>query len=87
MHIYNRCGGTVPSDTTVLFYCCRITNIATAFEITNSVVRVITIDKDSYGDYYCNATNKMGHDVARINLFGKRYVELSRVVLRSSIAL
>ncbi|CAD7084383.1 unnamed protein product [Hermetia illucens] len=62
--VWYRNGATLTSNSHY-----RITNIATAFEITNSVVRVITIDKDSYGDYYCNATNKMGHDVARINLF------------------
>lgn len=49
----------------------RISNTATVDEITNSVLRVKTIESDQYGDYYCKASNKMGHSEARINLYGK----------------
>lgn len=49
----------------------RISNTASVDEITNSVLRVKTIESDQYGDYYCKASNKVGHSEARINLYGK----------------
>ncbi|KAG4068753.1 hypothetical protein HA402_002444 [Bradysia odoriphaga] len=46
-----------------------ISNTATVDEITNSVLRVKTIQSHQYGNYYCKANNKVGHSEARINLF------------------
>ncbi|XP_055851907.1 protein amalgam [Episyrphus balteatus] len=47
----------------------RITNMATAHETTNSVLRILSTNERDYGDYFCNATNKLGHADARLNLF------------------
>lgn len=47
----------------------RITNMASAQETTNSVLRILSTDDRDYGDYFCNATNKLGHAEARLNLF------------------
>lgn len=47
-----------------------LSNIATADEVTSSVLRLETLESDQYGDYYCKASNKVGHAEARINLFG-----------------
>lgn len=52
-------------------FLCRISNTATVDEITSSVLHVKTLKESQYGDYYCKASNKVGHSEARINLFGK----------------
>lgn len=47
----------------------RISNIATANEITNSVLRIYSVGSSDFGDYFCNATNKLGYVDAKMNLF------------------
>lgn len=47
----------------------RITNMASAHETTNSILRILSVNEGDYGDYFCNATNKLGHADARLNLF------------------
>lgn len=46
-----------------------ISHFATADEFTDSTLRVITIEKRQYGDYKCQAVNKLGQDEAKIHLF------------------
>ncbi|XP_055312666.1 lachesin-like [Sitodiplosis mosellana] len=46
-----------------------ITNTATINDVTNSVLRVITVESSQYGDYVCKASNKLGSSEAKINLF------------------
>lgn len=46
-----------------------ISHFATADEFTDSTLRVITIEKRQFGDYYCRATNKLGSYEAKVNLF------------------
>lgn len=47
----------------------RITNMASEHETTNTVLRILTTNERDYGDYFCNATNKLGHAEAKLNLF------------------
>lgn len=47
----------------------QITNMASSDETTNSVLRIASVSEDDLGDYYCNATNKLGHADARLHLF------------------
>lgn len=46
-----------------------ISHFATADEFTDSTLRVITIEKRQYGDYYCRAVNKLGSAEAKVHLF------------------
>lgn len=46
-----------------------ISNTATTDQKTTSVLRVISVQEDKYGDYYCKASNKVGNAEARLNLF------------------
>lgn len=48
-----------------------ISHFATADELTDTTVRVITIEKRQYGQYKCMATNKLGSDEGHVELFGK----------------
>ncbi|XP_046805824.1 protein amalgam [Lucilia cuprina] len=47
----------------------EISNTASSHETTTSVLRVASINELDFGDYYCNATNKLGHADARLHLF------------------
>lgn len=47
----------------------EISNTASSHETTTSVLRVSSINELDFGDYYCNATNKLGHADARLHLF------------------
>lgn len=49
-----------------------ISHFATADELTDTTVRVITIEKRQYGQYVCKATNKLGSAEGRVELFGKK---------------
>lgn len=60
-----------------------ISNTATVDEITYSVLRIETIDKTQYGDYYCKASNKVGHAETRINLFGNLESPFNTLILHS----
>ena len=53
-----------------------ITNMATANEITNSIVRISSVGSNDFGDYFCNATNKLGQAETRVNLFGMKQIIL-----------
>lgn len=46
-----------------------ISHFATADELTDSTIRVLTIEKRQYGDYICKAVNKLGQAEAKVNLF------------------
>lgn len=46
-----------------------ISHFATADEFTDSTIRIITVEKRQYGDYYCRAVNKLGQAEAKVNLF------------------
>ncbi|KAL5283799.1 NEGR1.2 family protein [Megaselia abdita] len=47
----------------------EISNTANSHETTNSVLTISSISGSDYGDYFCNATNKLGQIEARLNLF------------------
>ncbi|KAL5283798.1 NEGR1 family protein [Megaselia abdita] len=40
-----------------------------SYESTNSVLTISQVCNKDYGDYFCNATNKLGHVEARLNLW------------------
>ncbi|XP_017042704.1 protein amalgam [Drosophila ficusphila] len=42
---------------------------ASSSETTTSVLRIESVAEEDFGDYYCNATNKLGHADARLHLF------------------
>ncbi|EAT38865.1 AAEL009295-PA [Aedes aegypti] len=46
-----------------------ISLFATADEFTDTTLRVITIEKRQYGEYYCRAINKLGQAEAKVELF------------------
>ncbi|XP_067625302.1 protein amalgam [Eurosta solidaginis] len=47
----------------------EISNTASSHETTTSVLRIASVSEADFGDYYCNATNKLGHADARLHLF------------------
>ncbi|KAH8417005.1 hypothetical protein KR222_001102, partial [Zaprionus bogoriensis] len=47
----------------------EIANTASSSETTTSVLRIDSVSEEDFGDYYCNATNKLGHADARLHLF------------------
>ncbi|XP_017473192.1 PREDICTED: protein amalgam [Rhagoletis zephyria] len=47
----------------------EISNTASSHETTTSVLRIASVSEPDFGDYYCNATNKLGHTDARLHLF------------------
>ncbi|EDW15241.2 protein amalgam [Drosophila mojavensis] len=47
----------------------EISNTASSSETTTSVLRIDSVSEEDYGDFYCNATNKLGHADARLHLF------------------
>lgn len=47
----------------------KISNTASSHESTTSILRINSINELDFGDYYCNATNKLGHADARLHLF------------------
>ncbi|XP_037955276.1 protein amalgam-like [Teleopsis dalmanni] len=47
----------------------QIANTASSHETTTSVLRIASVSDDDFGDYFCNATNKLGHADARLHLF------------------
>lgn len=46
-----------------------ISHFATADEFTDSTIRVVTIEKRQYGEYVCKASNKLGSEEGRVELF------------------
>jgi len=49
----------------------RISHFATADEITDTSIRVITLETRQYGDYICKAFNVLGTAEVTIHLHGK----------------
>ncbi|XP_052857223.1 protein amalgam [Drosophila gunungcola] len=47
----------------------EVANTASSSETTTSVLRIESVSEEDFGDYYCNATNKLGHADARLHLF------------------
>ncbi|KAH8369344.1 hypothetical protein KR009_008812, partial [Drosophila setifemur] len=47
----------------------EVANTASSSETTTSILRIASVSVDDFGDYYCNATNKLGHADARLHLF------------------
>ncbi|XP_018563145.1 lachesin [Anoplophora glabripennis] len=47
----------------------KISHFAVADEITDTTLRVITIEKRQYGNYVCKAANKLGTAEGRVELF------------------
>ncbi|KAH8265370.1 hypothetical protein KR038_005410, partial [Drosophila bunnanda] len=47
----------------------EVATTASSSEITTSVLRIDSVSAEDFGDYYCNATNKLGHADARLHLF------------------
>lgn len=47
----------------------EIANTASSSETTTSVLRIDSVSEEDFGDYFCNATNKLGHADARLHLF------------------
>lgn len=48
-----------------------ISHFATADEITDTTLRVITVEKKQFGEYKCRAANKLGSAETNVSLFGK----------------
>lgn len=48
----------------------KISHFAVADEITDTTLRVITIEKRQYGQYVCKAANKLGTAEGSVELFG-----------------
>lgn len=46
-----------------------ISHFATADEFTDSTLRILTIEKRQYGDYFCRAINKLGSAEQKVHLF------------------
>lgn len=47
----------------------EISNTANSHETTNSVLTISSVGSSDFGDFFCNATNKMGQAEARLELF------------------
>lgn len=47
----------------------EIANTASSSETTTSVLSIDSVSEEDFGDYFCNATNKLGHADARLHLF------------------
>ncbi|KAH8236603.1 hypothetical protein KR026_006494, partial [Drosophila bipectinata] len=47
----------------------EVANTASTSETTTSVLRIASVSEEDFGDYYCNATNKLGHADARLHLY------------------
>ncbi|CAG0884968.1 unnamed protein product [Cyprideis torosa] len=47
----------------------KISNFATADELTITTLRVVTIEKKQYGEFTCRAANKLGVSQAKVELF------------------
>lgn len=47
----------------------EVANTASSSGTTTSVLRIDSVGEEDFGDYYCNATNKLGHADARLHLF------------------
>lgn len=48
-----------------------ITMTGTIDDTTYSVLHVNTVEKSQYGTYACKATNKLGSDEKKLELYGK----------------
>lgn len=48
-----------------------MSHFATADELTDSTLTVVTIEKKQYGQYICKAVNKLGQAEGIVELFGK----------------
>lgn len=49
----------------------KISHLASADGVTSSALMIESIEANKYGDYFCQASNKMGKAEARINVFGE----------------
>lgn len=49
----------------------KISHLASADGVTNSALTIEAIEPEMFGDYWCEATNKMGQAQARVNVFGE----------------
>jgi hypothetical protein len=49
----------------------RISHFATTDEITDTTIRIITIENRQYGDYICKASNVLGTAEVTVTLYGK----------------
>lgn len=49
----------------------RISHFATTDEITDSTIRIITIENRQYGDYVCKASNVLGTTEVTVTLYSK----------------
>ncbi|XP_053970098.1 protein amalgam [Anastrepha ludens] len=47
----------------------QVSTTASSYETTTSVLRITNVSEMDYGDYYCNASNKLGYADARLHLF------------------
>ena len=67
----------------------RIVQTGTTSETTISTVKIQSLEKHNYGDYFCKATNKVGSAEARLNLFGNfnsMVLDKSWKIVRNSVA-
>jgi len=56
----------------ILIFTFRISKSVYAdYDTTESFLRIIKISTDLYGDYTCRASNILGFDEIKINVFGK----------------
>lgn len=46
----------------------KISNFNTADEFTDSTLRIVGLEENQYGDYVCQAVNKLGKDEGRVEL-------------------
>ncbi|XP_065088749.1 lachesin-like [Ochlerotatus camptorhynchus] len=49
-----------------------ITQTGQPDDVTTSTVKITSVESSHYGDYLCKASNKVGHDEARLNLYEQR---------------
>lgn len=47
----------------------KISNFATADEFTDSTLRIVSVEGKQYGNYKCQAVNKLGSDEGQIELY------------------
>lgn len=48
-----------------------VAKYASVNELTTSTLQIISLEKSQLGDYYCEASNKLGTVEARLNIYGK----------------
>lgn len=48
-----------------------VSKFASVNEVTTSTLHIISLEINQLGDYFCEASNKLGTIEARLNIYGK----------------